>query len=143
MSHAREHLTDVNRRRLRVGASERGIVFGWDYPGSTLLDVRILRSRQGYASSADEADRVGSGQLVVYEGCRGCFRDRAVQPKTVYWYTVYARDAFRNTEEGRWVLWARLRLRTARPRFPRLRPAALRLRRLCTRAVRAAGRTPP
>ena len=47
--------TDVNVYRLRLTALADGVVFGWDYPGSTLLRVRIVRAAVGAADSDAEA----------------------------------------------------------------------------------------
>ena len=141
MSHATEHITDVRVRRLRVSSRERAIVFGWDYPGATLLEVRILRSSSGFADGPDDAERPVSGQELVYQGVTGSFRDTAVTPGETYCYTVYAQHRRREAAEaaapggdagaealpsvggvdaasaaggeadGGWVLWGRERVR--------------------------------
>ena len=107
--------TDVNVYRLRLAALPDGIVvFGWDYPGSTLLRVRILRTgaapapeNSGAAAPAPddsvatrpEPDARAPWQL-VYDGDTGSFRDRVVKPGRAYHYAVFARDG-----DGPWVLW--------------------------------------
>jgi hypothetical protein len=116
VSHARQHITDVNVRRLHVNSTEGSVLFAWDYPGSTLLHVRILRSGSGYAAGPDDGQRPGLDQLAVYEGDTGSFRDAQVTRRTTYHYTVFAR-----AEGGPWTLWARRTVCTARPRFLRLR----------------------
>ena len=122
MSHSHEHLTDVNTRRLRVSASEWSVVVAWDYPGATLLRVRILRSRDGFAAGPCDGGRPGREVELVYEGDTGSFHDTAVSPRTTYRYTVFAR-----APGDEWTLWARLRVRTARPRALGLRSLAWRL----------------
>ncbi len=97
------------------------MLFAWDYPGSTLLQVRILRSKRGYAAGPDDAQRPGLGHLVVYDGDSGSFRDTDVTPETAYHYTVFAR-----AEGDPWTLWARRTVRAARPRWVRLRTALAR-----------------
>jgi hypothetical protein len=85
--HEREHLTDVNVRRLRAAAGAAHVTIAWDYPGATLLEVRILRSEVGFAESADES----GGQALVYAAASGSFRDDDVRPGATYFYTVFAR----------------------------------------------------
>jgi hypothetical protein len=116
VSHAQEHITDVNVRRLHVSGSERSVLFAWDYPGATLLRVRILRSEARPAAGPDDAALPGAGQRLVYEGDTGSFRDLDVTPRTIYHYAVFARSG-----DGDWTLWARRSVRAARPRAFRLR----------------------
>ena len=59
MSHADEVITDVNRRRVLTRAHDDGFTIAWDYPGRTLLEVRILRSAEGPAESADDGPARG------------------------------------------------------------------------------------
>jgi hypothetical protein len=48
--------TDVHVYRLRLAALPGGVVaFGWDYPGSTLLRVRIVRAPAGDVVAAPAA----------------------------------------------------------------------------------------
>ena len=116
MSHAQEHITDVHVYRLHVGSTEQSVLFAWDYPGSTLLHVRILRSQARPAAGPDDATVAGGGQRVVYEGHTGSFRDLEVTPRALYHYAVFAR-----AEGEQWTLWARRTVRAARPRAFRLR----------------------
>ena len=116
MSHAQEHITHVTVRRLRVGASPSQVAFGWDYPGSTVLEVRILRSQEGFAETPYDAEHAGAHQALVFQGYAGSFRDRGVVPGERYLYTVFARD-----RSGPWLVWARRGVRAARPRFVWLR----------------------
>jgi hypothetical protein len=109
--HEREHLTDVNVRRLRAAAGAAHVTIAWDYPGSTLLEVRILRSEAGFAESADEAGgpaadgeaavygRAPAQQAIVHSAASGSFRDTDVRSGTVYYYTVFARMAA-ETDDG-------------------------------------------
>ena len=54
VSHADEVITDVNTRRVMVRAHDDSFTIAWDYPRRTLLEVRILRSSEGPAESADD-----------------------------------------------------------------------------------------
>ena len=54
VSHADEVITDVHRRRVMARAHEDSFTIAWDYPGRTLLEVRILRSSERPAASADD-----------------------------------------------------------------------------------------
>jgi hypothetical protein len=146
MGHDTEHITDPRVFRVHVTATARAVVFAWDYPGSTLLLVRIQRSGTEFAREADEGaagdetagwDRHADGQLIVYEGVSGSFRDASVEPGVAYYYTAWARPldsddapAGRSRElaaagsvefaedavaevaaVGGWTLWARRRVR--------------------------------
>jgi hypothetical protein len=88
-SHSSQHLTDVHTRRFFARAGDATIAFGWDYPGSTLLQVRILRSESGFARDAGG----GAGQVVVYDDVTGSFHDTGLHNGTDYSYTVFARAA--------------------------------------------------
>ena len=109
--------TDVNIYRLRIAVNaDGGVVFGWDYPGSTLLRVRILRAEvagdvgpAGRLSCAVEPfpeperepePEASSPWRVVYDGDTGSFRDAGVAPDRTRRYAVYARD-----RDGPWTLW--------------------------------------
>lgn len=98
MSHADEVITDVNTRRLFAHAEDGQVTLGWDYPGRTLLEVRILRSERGVAATAD--DGVAEGQQVVYQDVTGSFRDTGLRFDRPYFYTVFARPL-----GGAWVHW--------------------------------------
>jgi hypothetical protein len=96
VSHADEVITDVNRRRVLARAHDDGFTVAWDYPGRTLLEVRILRSAEGFAASAEAQ----AGQELVYQDVTGSFRDSGLQPGRPYFYTVFARHP-----GGAWVRW--------------------------------------
>lgn len=98
MSHADEVITDVNRRRVLTRAHEDGFTIAWDYPGRTLLEVRILRSGEHYAASPD--DGPPEGQELVYQDVTGSFRDSGLPPGIPRYYTVFARHPGRE-----WVRW--------------------------------------
>ena len=98
VSHADEVITDVNRRRVRASAHDDSFTVAWDYPGSTLLEVRILRSCERLAGSAD--DGVAEGQELVYQDVTGSFRDSGLAPDRPYFFTVFAREP-----GGEWVRW--------------------------------------
>ena len=98
MSHADEVITDVNTRRLFAHVEDEHITFGWDYPGRTLLEVRILRSEQRLAASAD--DGADQGQQIVYQDVTGSFRDTGLRSDRPFFYTVFARQP-----GGEWVRW--------------------------------------
>ncbi|MEI6726021.1 MAG: hypothetical protein WCN81_07350, partial [Actinomycetes bacterium] len=95
-SHSTQHLTDVRTRRVYARAGDGSATFGWDYPGSTLLQVRILRSERGFARDAEAGGerRVegGAGQVVVYDDVTGSFRDTALENGAGYFYTMFARE---------------------------------------------------
>jgi hypothetical protein len=94
------------------------VVIAWDYPGSTLLRVRIVRAEgageagpAGHASSGvkpapkpvpppDPEPGADSPWRVVYDGDTGSFRDAGVAPRRSYCYAVFARDG-----DGPWTLW--------------------------------------
>ena len=97
MSHADEVITDVKRRRVLARAHEDGITIAWDYPGRTLLEVRILRSPVAPAASADDA---GEGQEIVYQDVTGSFRDTGLSPEQPCFYTEFARHP-----GDAWVRW--------------------------------------
>jgi hypothetical protein len=98
VSHADEVITDVHRRRVVARAHGSSFTIAWDYPGRTLLEVRILRSLEGPAESADAG--LGLAQEPVYEGVTGSFRDTDLLPNQAYYYTVFARHP-----GGEWVRW--------------------------------------
>jgi hypothetical protein len=98
VSHADEVITDVNRRRVRARAHEDSFTVAWDYPGRTLLEVRILRSREHAAGSAD--DGLDRGQELVYQDVTGSFRDTCLRAGAPCFYTVFARQP-----GGEWVRW--------------------------------------
>ena len=96
--HSTEHVTDVRTRRVSASTGDGCAALGWDYPGSTLLEVRVLRSDHGFAPAADgDAPEAGAGaasgagQTVVYHDVSGSFRDSGLQNGRAYYYTVFAR----------------------------------------------------
>ena len=111
--------TDVNVYRLHLTALPEGVVFGWDYPGSTLLRVRIVRAlaagittmwgRRGrrlgrpgpprLATPTRNPRRTASWR-VVYDGDTGSFHDCDVAAGGARRYAVFARN-----DDGPWVLW--------------------------------------
>ena len=95
--------TSVHVYRLRLAPLAGGtVVVAWDYPGSTLLRVRILRAAAGAAAAAapePELDPDTSWQ-VVYDGDTGSFRDRGLPAASAWRYVVFARDG-----DGPWTLW--------------------------------------
>ena len=98
MSHADEVITDVNTRRVMARARDGCFTIAWDYPGSTLLEVRILRSLQGFAETPD--DGPGAEQELVYRDVTGSFRDTCPDAALPSFYTVFARHP-----GGEWVRW--------------------------------------
>ena len=110
MSHADEVITDVNRRRVLVRARDDCLTIAWDYPGRTLLEVRILRSSRGRAE--DTADVPQTGQEVVYQDVTGSFRDCDLEADLPYFYTVFARHP--GGEWARWGEYSRPREQAAR-----------------------------
>ena len=104
--------TEVDRYRLRFSAGPRGVVFAWDYPGSELLRVRIVRAQgdAGEAPAAPPANSpanppVNSPWSIVYEGEAGSFRDTGVTTGASYRYAVFARLG-----DEPWTLWRAVRL---------------------------------
>jgi len=98
VSHADEVITDVHRRRVMARAHGGSFTIAWDYPGRTLLEVRILRSSERPAASADDAS--DEGQEIVYQGVTGSYRDAGLAHHQPCFYTVFARHP---GEE--WVRW--------------------------------------
>jgi len=115
--HSTQHLTDVRTRRVYASTGDGYAAIGWDYPGSTLLEVRILRSDQGFATAADDGAPEGgggaasaAGQTVVYHDVTGSFRDTGLQNGRPYYYTVFARHPGRE-----WARWGEYELRPGVP----------------------------
>jgi hypothetical protein len=104
--HRLETSTDVSVRRLRVASGDGRAVLAWDYPGSTLLEVRVLRSPSRFATGAEDC----VGQSLVYEGVSGSCRDRALSNGIDYRYTIFARHPGHE-----WMLWERIVLRPGVP----------------------------
>jgi hypothetical protein len=146
MGHDTEHLTDPRVFRLHVNVTPQTVAFAWDYPGSTLLEVRIQRSEAEFADEPHQGsghDKLDDDQDVVYEGTTGSFRDEDVEPEKHYFYTVWARpqpqgprprlttpgrlDSMDDVppDPGGWTLWARKEVRAGH--VPRLRLLLARL----------------
>ena len=88
--------------RLSVSSGPGYVLFGWDYPGATLLEVRVVRSTEAFASDSDDPARP-VGQRIVFQGTAGSFRDADVVDGERYFYTVFAR----RSDDLEWTLWGR------------------------------------
>ena len=124
--HSTQHVTDVRTRRVRASTGDGYTAIGWDYPGSTLLEVRILRSEHGFArTAADDEPDTGDGavarscQTVVYQDVSGSFRDAGLTNGHCYFYTVFARHS-----GGEWVRWGEHELRPGAPQATSSVPSA-------------------
>jgi hypothetical protein len=118
--HSTQHLTDVRTRRVFASTGDGCVTIAWDYPGSTLLDVRIVRSESGFAPTADDdATEAGggaaaaAGQTIVYSDDTGSFRDAGLHNGHPYYYTVFARHP-----GCEWVRWGEYELRPGVPATP-------------------------
>jgi hypothetical protein len=129
MGHATEHITDPRVHRLRVSSGRDAVLFGWDYPGATLLEVRIVRSTERFARGPDDP-ACPIGQRIVFQGIAGSFKDTDVEPGRRYFYTVFAR----RPGGQEWTRWGRKRVVAGQPYRPGL------LARLLARVGRAWGR---
>ncbi len=98
--HSMQHLTDVQTRRIVTRAGDGCVAISWDYPGSTLLEVRIFRSLAGHAETAYDFEKEGSGQTLVYYDVTGTYRDQGLENGTTYYYTMWARHPGQQ-----WVHW--------------------------------------
>lgn len=101
--HSLETETDVAVRRLSAAAGDGRVTIAWDYPGRTLLEVRILRFTAGPAHGPDDR-----GVGIVYQGVTGSFRDEGLENGRPYVYSVFARHP-----GGDWVHWEDLTLTPA------------------------------
>jgi hypothetical protein len=106
--HSLETETDVAVRRLFAAAGDGQVTIGWDYPGRTLLEVRILRSVKGPAAGPDDV-----GATLVYDDVTGSFRDTGLENGRAYTYSVFARLL-----GGEWVRWEDLELSPGRASTP-------------------------
>jgi hypothetical protein len=88
VGHADEVTTNVHTRRVFASVRDGAVSIGWDYPGRSLLQVRILRSGAGYAEGPEPAP----DQRVVYEDVTGSFREAAPAQDAPRYYTVFARQ---------------------------------------------------
>jgi hypothetical protein len=82
----------------------------WDYPGRTLLEVRIMRSSLGPAEAAHGGPE--TSQELVYQDVTGSFRDSDLEADLSYFYTVFARQP--GGEWARWGEYSRPREQAAR-----------------------------
>lgn len=119
-------------RRLFASAGDGCVTIGWDYPGRTLLEVRILRSTRRAAAGPDEVDAVAHDvdagvrvdveaggaaagrQILVYQDVTGSFRDEGLENGRAYVYSVFARHP-----GGDWVRWEELELTPSVETTPR------------------------
>ena len=95
--------TSVHVYRLRLTPLAGGmVVFAWDYPGSTLLRVRILRAstEAGDGGAPDPEPGSAGPWRVVYDADTGSFRDGGLAAGSAWRYAVFARDG-----DGPWTLW--------------------------------------
>jgi hypothetical protein len=124
VSHADQDITDPRVFRLSVSSGPGHVLFVWDYPGATLLEVRVVRSTEAFASDSDDPARP-VGQRIVFQGSAGSFRDAEVVDGGRYFYTVFAR----RPDDLEWTLWGRHKVVVGRPyRSGLLSRAAARLR---------------
>jgi hypothetical protein len=84
-------------------------------PGATLLEIRVVRSTEAFASDADDPARP-VGQRIVFQGVAGSFRDTDVIDGGRYFYTVFAR----HPDDLEWTFWERHRVVAGRPYRPGL-----------------------
>ncbi len=113
MSHATEHITDPRVYRLRVSSGRDAALFGWDYPGATLLEVRIVRSTERFAKGPNDPARP-VGQRIVFQGIASSFRDEDLETGRRYFYTVFAR----RPGEQEWTRWGWNRIVAGKPYRP-------------------------
>ena len=120
--HSLESETDVRVRRLFATVGDGCVTIAWDYPGKTLLEVRIVRSTGAGATNAETGDAGGAApgagadvarSVVVYEGVSGSFRDDGLEDGRTYVYSVSARH-----QGGDWVHWEDLTLTPGVPAKP-------------------------
>jgi hypothetical protein len=100
-----QHLTDVQTRRIVTRAGDGYAAISWDYPGSTLLEVRIFRSLERHGDTAHDYEKEGSGQTLVYYDVTGSYRDQGLDNGTTYYYTMWARHPGQQ-----WVHWGNYEL---------------------------------
>jgi hypothetical protein len=138
--HSTQHLTDVRTRRVCASSGDGYVAMGWDYPGSTLLEVRVLRSEGGVMAGADDhvpaaggGAASAAGHTVVYQDVTGSFRDSGLQNGRVYFYSVFARHPGRD-----WQPWGEYELRPGVPAPPVAARLPAAVRRLVRRVLPAA-----
>jgi hypothetical protein len=77
---------------VRVGVGGRVVAYLWEWADDRPRRIRVLRSRRGFATHADEAWQGAGGQFAVYEGEGTSLRDAGLAPLTEYCYTFFVRD---------------------------------------------------
>ena len=92
---------------LQVAVGSHVVAYLWEWLGDRPRRLRVLRSRRGFAASADEGWQGVGGQLAVYEGEAVSLRDAGLAPLTEYFYTFFLRDG-----SGAWTELLRDRLST-------------------------------
>jgi transposase InsO family protein len=85
----------------------RVVAYLWEWEGDRPRRLRVLRSRRGFAVSADDAWQGAGGQFMVYEGEGTSLRDAGLAPLTDHFYTFYMRDG-----AGEWRELLRERITT-------------------------------
>lgn len=108
--HSQQHLTDVQTRRIVARAGDGYAAISWDYPGKTLLEVRIFRSLTAHAETAYDYEYEAGAQTLVYYDVTGSFRDDHLENGRPYYYTMFARHP-----GGMWVHWGNYELRPGEP----------------------------
>ncbi len=90
---------------FHAGHASGVAVLAWDRRGDEPRDVRVFRSREGFAPESDDPAG-GSSQTLVYEGSEQHSKvvDDGVREDAVYYYTVFVKD-----DQGSW----RREIRTA------------------------------
>ncbi len=134
--HSTQHVTDVRTRRVFASLGDGSASIGWDYPGSTLLEVRILRSEHGFARRGRRPGAAeAQPQPPARRPCTTTSAGRSGTPVCAtavrYFYTVFARHP-----GGEWVRWGEYELRPGAPAGP---PPVSPGRRPSPGAARAAG----
>jgi len=77
---------------VQVAVGSRVVAYLWEWIGDRPRRLRVLRSRRGFAASADEGWQGVGGQLAVYEGEGTSLRDAGLAALTEYFYTFFVRD---------------------------------------------------
>lgn len=84
----------TNASEFLAQARENDIELTWRLPSNPRLDsVRIVRSKDFYASSPSEGE-------IVYEGSEGQFIDSDVEKGVRYYYTLFTKDISGNFSSG-------------------------------------------
>jgi len=83
---------------FHAGHASGVAVLAWERRGDEMREVRVFRSREGFAG--ESADPEGdASQVLVYEGSEESTRvvDDAITEDAVFFYTVFVRD-----DQGEW-----------------------------------------